>query len=199
MPKITTRPKALPVVTDDPEIIAAYEQAKTDYRESQNDIITAAHALGAEGIAQYTTFRGGMSVSGLLPKRGSEIPAGWFLRQKDQLWRPIRKTSKTGPEVDAAHQWLADHQPAPHPIAALRDFGLDPLVRTSYNADGGCRIGSAAVRQVPGKLMVDPRFDHWDGAEPDPTHWRALKRSEYEAILEQAEEANAREADGASA
>lgn len=195
----TTRAKATPVYTEDPAIIDAYETAERAFQEAQVRLIAAASALGADGVSQFRSFHGHVRLDGLVPTRGTEPPAGWYRRKKDGLWRPIRQTSKTGPEVAAAHEWMVDHRPAPLPLSILREHGLDPMVRTAYTEYGDCHVGSARVSRLDGKLFVDPRLDHWDGTEPDPARWHPIKRSEFEALLEQALEAAILQAKGANA
>ncbi|MCC5781413.1 hypothetical protein CRM73_00320 [Kocuria sp. CCUG 69068] len=182
---MTATEKALPVITRDPVILGDFHEAYDKHRITQQRALDDAKAMGAEGLHQFTSFFGDVHVVGLLPTPGKEPPAGWFLRKKDGVWRPLRKTKNSPQEVLDAHQWVTDHRVAPKPAFVLKDYGLEATTRSPADRDGSFQWGPAKVQILSDAIVVDPRLGSWFSGAPDPVYWTPIKRSEHEALLEQ--------------
>lgn len=182
-----TTDKALPVITRNTAVLEEWFRAADAHHNTQKRAIEDAKALGAEGLAQWTSFFGDTHTTGLIPPYGAEPPAGWFLRKKDGVWRPIRKTKNSPQEVLDAHAWMEDHRVSPRPAYALRKYGMNAVTQGPADRDGTRMWGAAKVVLLTDAIVVDPRLGAWFEGEPDPAYWTPIKRSEFEALLEESE------------
>jgi hypothetical protein len=170
--------------TDDPAVVAAYQQAQQARLQAGEALVAEAEEIGNnKGPAvSRGVFGCGDEVVGLFADNSEDPPAGWIYRKGRGCLVP-----RTGKAGDVAREFLDRH----------REIGTDPRVTLAKHGlpfdsrvpmdDGRISLRKPVVFEHDGALYAkfsgDPRTDPLSGQDRGCT-WPEIPLSQFYAALE---------------